>query len=254
MPEFVELSNTAHKHLKVDPQSSIKFVEGQQIMRVRVAEVAQAATNFPIVFTRNGRDGSWVLSILTSLTQQHNSFVKNGEWQASFLPSTMQTHPLYLINSGKDENTYTIGIDEHSDAFSVDQGESLFDDKGAPTLYLSRIKARLEADIKRDMETFHFTQKLEQLALLKPIDLNIQLATGGAQKLAGLYVLDEAKLKQLSGEQLAELNGAGYLVPMHAMLISLFQMNTLINRNNAQNPENKVTKLKMEVAKDASFV
>lgn len=250
MVELVELSNTTHKHFKVAPDSKIAFAGAQQIMRIRVTEVPQAATDFPIVFTRNGRDGSWVLSILTGIGQHTNSFVKNQTWTAIFQPAAMQTHPLYLIRSAKDDNAYTIGIDAQSDAFSNDSGEPLFDQKGAPSLYLSRVKAMLEAGIKADIATHHFTQAAEQLGLLKPIDLNMTYASGSNQKLAGLYVLDEAKLNQLKGAQLEELNKAGYLVPMHAMLISLHQLNSLIRNNNEVDPNNKITQLKMEVAKD----
>ena len=91
---------------------------------------------------------------------------------------------------------------------------------------------------------------IEQLGLLKPIDLNITYGAGSNQKMAGLYVLDEAKMQQLSGDQLEKLSKAGFLVPMHAMLISLYQMNSLIRRNNVVDPSNKITQLKMEVAKD----
>lgn len=250
MTKLIELSNTTHKHLKVKPSSIIEFASSQQIMRLRITEVTQAAACLPVVFTRNGKDGSWVLSALTSLSEGRNSFVRDGKWQAIFTPSTMKTHPLYLMKSPKDEDTYTIGIDESSSAFSSSSGEALFGDNGAPSLHLSRVKSLLEADIKNGIETHRFAQQVEQLQLLKAVDLNIQFQEGSSQKLAGLYVLDESKLQHLSGDILAELSQLGYLIPMHCMLASLYQLNMLIRKHNEVNPKNIVSKLKLEVAKD----
>jgi hypothetical protein len=74
------------------------------------------------------------------------------------------------------------------------------------------------------------------------------------QKLAGIYVIDEVKLQQLSGEQLQELNVKGFLAPLYTMLSSLNQFNTLIRSNNELDPDNKIVRLKMEVAKDESII
>ena len=61
-------------------------------------------------------------------------------------------------------------------------------------------------------------------------------------------MLDEDKLKALTAEQLAELNKNGYLVPMHATLVSVFQVNALIRRHNAAGLS-PVRQVKLEVSK-----
>lgn len=254
MVELVALSPKSHQHLKIKSSAQVDFASKQQIMRIRVNEIPQAATNFPILFTRNGRDGSWVLAILTGLGELQNTFVNNSQWTAIFQPSAMQTHPLYLIQADNNKDGYTIGIDQESSAFTKDSdagiSHALFDEKGAPSLYLSRIKAKLEASIQHDISTQDFIKKVDELDLFKAIDFNLHFASGNNQKLAGLYVLDEAKLKALTAEQLKELNTIGYLVPMHTMLSSLHQINALIRNNNALNPSQQITQLKMEIAKN----
>jgi hypothetical protein len=250
MVELKELSQQTHQDTKVTPGAQLAFAKNQQIMRIRVNEVPQAITSFPVIFTRNGHNGSWVLSILTGLADIQNTFVKDEQWSAIFQPSAMQTHPLYLMQSASNKDTYSIGINDTNEAVNLHTGQSLFDDKGQPSLYLSRTKAMLEASIQHDLQTQEFIKTVEDLDLLKAIDLHISFASGVGQKLAGLYVLDESKLKQLSGEQLAQLNAKSYLVPMHAMLASLHQINALIRNNNELDPDNKIVKLKMEVAKD----
>lgn len=250
MTELVALSADKHQDLKVSPTAQVEFAKNQQIMRIRVNEIPQAVTNFPVVFTRNGRDGTWVLSILTGLSNVQNAFVNNGTWTAIFQPSAMQTHPFYLISSASDRKGYTIGIDENSQAFSTIAGQNVFDEKSKPSLYLSKVKAMLESSIQQDIKTADFIQDVAALDALKPIDLHMTFESGTSQKLAGIYVLDEVKLQQLSPEQLGDLNKKGFLVPMHTMLSSLNQMNALIRNNNSVDPNHKIVRLKMEVAKD----
>jgi hypothetical protein len=253
MTKLVELSSSQHAQLKVLPDCGAKFAETQQIMRLRVSETGNAAANFPIFFTRNGHDGSWVLSALTSFESNQCLFVNQGKWSATYQPTVLQTYPLFLMQSPKDAESYTIGVFEQSSAFSKESGEDLFDDKGKASLYLSRIKTLLEADIKNDIQTYQFGKKLEQLDLLKAIDLLVHHQDGSVQTLSGLHTIDEDKLQALSAEQLHELNIQGYLVQIHAMLISIYQLNLLIRKHNEINDSNKIAQLKIEIARERAI-
>lgn len=250
MTILVELSNTTHKGLKVTPQSVANFATSQQIMRLRVPEVSKAVTNFPLFFSRNQHDGSWVLSALSSFEPMHNLFVENGRWNAIYQPTSLQTFPFYLMHSAKHEKSYTIGINESSDVFSNDAGDAIFDEAGRPSLYLSKAKKLLEADIKNDIETHRFLTQVQALDLFKAIDLQLIFADGRVQNIAGLNTIDEDKLQRLSPEQVTTLNENGYLIAIHAMLLSIYQLNLLLRKHNERNTENKITQLKIEVAKD----
>ncbi|WP_299080896.1 SapC family protein [uncultured Paraglaciecola sp.] len=253
MTKLVELNSKSHQGLKVRPNCHIAMAANQQIMKLRVTETSKAVTSFPVFFTREQRTGAWVLSALTSLENGSNLFVREQQWDSAFLPSSMQTYPLFLMQSEKQENSFTIGVLEQSAAFSKETGEPLFDTQGRATLYLSRIQKLLEADIKNDMQTSHFCQKLEELGLLKSINLVIQFQDDSVQHLNGLHTLDEDKLHALSAEQLAELNKLGYLIPIHAMLISIYQLNTLVKKNNELHSMRVIKQLKIEVMKDRAI-
>lgn len=73
---------------------------------------------------------------------------------------------------------------------------------------------------------------------------------GTMQTLKGLHTLDEDRLQSLQAEQLAELNKKGYLSPIHAMLISIYQLNSLIRKHNEVEQFTKVKQIKLEVARD----
>jgi hypothetical protein len=250
MSELVELSSTQHKGLKVRVNCGVEVAATQQIVKLRVNEVGRAAGGFPIFFTRNAQDGGLVLSALTSFENRQNMFVKDGQWQSTYQPSAIQTFPFFLMRSASDENSYTIGIDEKSPVFSKQNGELIFEENGKASMQLSRAKVLLEADIQNDIHTFAFGKELEKLALLKSIDLVVQYQDGTNQNITGLITIDEDKMNVLSPEQLHGLNQQGYLVQIHAMLISIYQLNLIIQKQNSRSDLPKVAQLKIEVAKD----
>ncbi|MEH6712098.1 MAG: SapC family protein [Paraglaciecola polaris] len=250
MITLVELSNAVHKDLKLKENSLSEFAASQQIMRIRVPEVGKSATNFPLFFSRNQHDGSWVLSALSSFEPQQNLFVENGRWNAIYQPTSLQTFPFFLMQSPKHEKSYTIGINESSNVFSKDAGEAVFDDAGRPSQYLSKAKSLLEADIKNDLETYRFVSQVEALGLIKAIDLQLVFEDGRTQNIAGLCTIDEDKMQSLSNEQMITLNKSGYLVALHAMLLSIYQLNLLLRKHNECHTHDKITQLKIEVAKD----
>tara|TARA_R110001632_G_scaffold71897_2_gene166516 strand:- start:1551 stop:2315 length:765 start_codon:yes stop_codon:yes gene_type:complete len=250
MSTLVELSNTVHKDLKLRENSLAQFAQSQQIMRLRVSEVGKAATNFPLFFSRNQQDGSWVLSALSSFESMQNLFVDEGRWNAIYQPTSLQTFPFYLMQSPKVENSYTIGILESSEVFSKESGEEIFDSAGRASQFLSKAKSLLEASIKQDIETYRFIKEAEALGLIKAIDLQLVFEDGNTQNIAGLCTIDEDKLQSLTPEKMTRLNDSGYLIAIHAMLLSIYQLNLLLRKHNERNTQNKITQLKIEVAKD----
>ena len=250
MSELVELSSTQHQGLKVRVNCGVEVAATQQIVKLRVNEVGRAAGNFPIFFTRSAQDGALVLSALTSFESQQNMFVKDGQWQSTYQPSAIKTFPFFLMRSKSDAKSYTIGIDEKNQVFSKEHGELLFEGNGKASMHLSRAKVLLEADIQNDIHTFQFGKELEQMGLLKSIDLVVQYQDGTNQSITGLITIDEDKINTLSAEQLHGLNQQGYLVQIHALLISIYQLNSIIQKQNSRIDLPKVAQLKIEVAKD----
>lgn len=250
MSTLVELSNTQHNDLKLKVQFLAEFASTQQIMRLRAVEVGKAVTSFPVFFTRDSYDGSWVLSALCSFERAHNLFVEKNQWSAIYQPTILQTYPFFLMQSPREARGYTTGIDENSDAFSREAGLAVFEQSGAASLHLSKSKALLEADIKHDFDTVKFANQVEELGLCKAIDLVVCFADGATQTLSGLYTIDEDKLQELSASMLSELNKNGHLLAIHSILLSIYQLNLLLRKHNQQHNVKKISQLKIEVAKN----
>lgn len=250
MAELVELNNATHKALLVDRAYTIKIAKQQQIMKLRVAEAAKAATCFPVFFTKDQSYGDWILSSLTSFDSGKNLFVENNQWLAVFQPTSMQTPPFYLIQSQSQSKGYTVGILEEKEAFTQDDGEALYETNGQESFYLTHIKKLLEADVKNDYQSNQFSKKLDEMGLLNSIDLQLHYQDETVQTLNGLHTINEDALHALSEEKTLELSKLGYLLPIHAMLISLFQLNSLVRKNNESAEFKQIKQIKIALVKD----
>lgn len=208
--------------------------------------MGHAVSNFPVFLTKDIQSGLWNLSAISSFDAGKNLFVDNSQWCSIFTPSSMKTFPFYLMKSPQDEKSYTMGIDEKSNAFSTSQGQAIFEKSGKASLLLSRVKASLEADIHNDIQTYQFGEKLASLQLIKSINIVVHYADGNVQTLKGLNTIDEARLQQLSNDDLASLHQFGYLLPIHAMLTSIYQLNNLIQLHNKVSGNQTISQVKLE--------
>lgn len=252
MSRLTEVSSSKHQHLKVKTNAQLVYAAQQHMLNLRVHELPQAVSSFPTFISKNEHDGNWALSALTSIVPGKNVFVVEEKWQSVFLPISIRTYPMYLMRSPKDEKAYTVGLVEQSEAFSETEGEPLFDGHGKATIFLTEQSKMLEASIKDDIHTHQFLQKVAQFNLLKSIDLIVHYAGGEAQVLQGLYTINEDTLQSLSAAQLDELNKLGYLPAIYAMLMSIYQLNNIVGKNNQFGGLDKIEQIKLESARDRS--
>lgn len=249
MKELVEVKSNNHSGLKVNLNSAIEFANKLHIMNLRVDEIGKAVSSFPVFFTRDNVNGHWRLSVLTSFEANTNVYIENNQWTAIYQPSVMQTYPFYLMRSSTNNKNYTIGIDESNPIFSKTNGNALFDEDKNATPYLHQKTKLLEAELKSDMQSYEFIQCIETLNLIKSIDVQVTYEEGTTQTLKGLSTIDEDRLQDLSADQLFELNKKGYLSAIHATLVSIYQLNTLIIKNNNFSHLRKIKSITLEVTK-----
>lgn len=252
MAELAKLGSEKHGDLRVKSECGLRIAAEQHVMGLKAPEVAKAACSFPVFLSRVQSTGDLALSAVCGLEPGTNLFVEDNKWTATYLPVMLQTYPLFLMTSQDDERGYTVGINEESDAFSTDDGEALFAEDGKPSIFLSNVTALLEAGIQDDLQTHHFLKSLDEMSLHKPIDILVQFQGGEGQTIKGLSTIDEERLQSLSAAELETLSKKGYLMLIHAMLLSIFQLNALILRQNESSAENKVAQIKLQVARDAS--
>ncbi|MFT5277146.1 MAG: hypothetical protein ACI97K_000238 [Glaciecola sp.] len=249
---LVEISNKAHKNLKIKNTAVLNHIAKQHLMNLRANELGQAATCYPIFATKNSHNEFWTFSAMTGFAAQENLFVKNDRLDAIYRPTSIQTYPFYLMSSPVDKNAYSVGIIEDQGDFSQTSGEAIFDEKGEPTEATKRRVQVLEADVLKDAQTAQFSKTIEELGLLKPIDMTVSQIDGDSKRIKGLHTIDEDRIKNLTSEELDSLYKNGYLLPIHAIMISILQVNKLISLNNEDPARTRIIEVKMQALEGAA--
>lgn len=246
MTKLVKLNHTEHSALKITHNCTVNVVEKQHVIALRVTEVGQAATCFPIFIGRAGDSEEWSLSAMASFEPGTNLFVKGERWDAAHVPINMQTYPLFLIPAKDEEKGYAVGIVASDKAFSEEKGEAIFNDDGSQTDFVKRMVSLLEDDIRGAAQTRNFTQTLADLDLLRSTDVLVHYAGGKINRIQGLFTIDEEKVRNLKTDSYLELRDNGYIIAIHAIMLSTYQLKGLINQHNESSDRQTVTQVKME--------
>lgn len=247
----VELTHKKHGKLRLSREGVMQVAASQHLVSLGVAELVRAVCCFPLFLSRNPETGRLALVALTGLVPGTNLFVADGEWQAIYMPSAIQTYPLHPVAAAKGKPGWTLGIDASSPALSTEAGEPLFDESGEASIRLKQLGSLLEADVSQGPQTSAFCAALDEAQLVKPVALSVIREAGESRRFRGLSTLDELALQALPQERLLEWSRLGYLAPIHALLMSIYQLNGLIQRSNARDPSQKVKQVKLEVEKQA---
>lgn len=250
MARLTELSNQHHQKMCIAPKAAVRNAAKQHVMNLQASEIANAATCFPVFLSRNTRNGQLSISALASFVANRNLFLQNDVWQPVFKPSSLLTYPLYLMQSPTDQQNFTIGFDAESDAIKEGEGTALFSADGKATPELMEISKLLNTELTMTQQSMAFLKTMDDLSLLKSVDLQVQYQVGQTEVIRGLYTIDEERFQTLSIEQLEQLRKMGYLMPIHALLISLLQVNMLINKHNTTEDLPTISAVKIEVSKE----
>jgi len=250
MNKLKELTSEMHGALFVKNNCPLSFASTQHLISINVTEISKTICSLPVFFSKNPHTGNWNICALSSLEPNYNLFIESEEWVAAYFPTSLQTYPFYLMNSSNQKDTYTIGIDEASSAFSQTKGTKLFEIDKRPTSYLLNVKTLLEASIKNDIHSYEFTNELEKLNLFKAININVHYQNEMVKSHKGLHTIDEDKLYSLSAEVLKELSNKGFLIPISSILTSLFQLNSLIKKHNSLEFFQKIKRIELEISRD----
>lgn len=249
MSELIELSAQQHKGLKIAKNNVAQTAAMQQIVNLTAQEIPQAACDLPIFFTRSATTGQWSIAALMSLKNGINPMVKQDNWQGLYTPVSLQTSPIFPMRRA-DSDTYTLGIDPQSALLQSEEGNPLFDEDGKETPVLTHIRQLIDSDLKAGYQTYLMTKELQDLGLIKSIDLVLTFGDDSKQPLHGLHTVDEEKLLALPAEKTVEFHKKGYITVLNAMLFSLFQLNRLV-RFDAQSSseQERVVNVKITEAK-----
>lgn len=228
-----------HAKLKVKPNPGFAHAKNRNLVAVNLSELGISASNFPHVFVQNPDDGEFLLVALLGLRPDEN--IQYGEqfWDSTYVPLAIQRHPFVVGRDDRltDIEQITTCLETDSPFLNEKDGLALFTEDGKETDYLRSRHQLLNSMFEGGKLTRQFTKRLVELDLLSTLELAVQLQNGEWRTVKGFFTLDEAKLNNLSAEQLKELQNQGFLGPCYLILTSLYQLNQLIRLRNRKGKE-----------------
>lgn len=226
------LSREVHKKLKFDFNNDFSFAANTHWTPLAGPEIYKAAVSYPILFMGDKTaDGKMVytLAALLGLSDDKNDYVNADKtWQNNvYIPAFIRRYPFVLAgNPGQEE--LSVCIDKDSNFFNDLKGIDVFNSDGTTSPFLEERIAFLN-NFKSSMEqTNQFIDVLIKKNLLKKESIDIHDAKGHKARLHDFWIIDEEKLKKLTGDQLLRLNKSGHLGWIFAQLMSMNNLPRLL--------------------------
>ncbi len=232
MTNPVLLNNVDHKSLRVITTRSAQYGDDVMFAITFPSEFRNIQAHYPIVFRKNAQ-GQFEPIALLGFQERQNLFLTQRGWDATYIPLTIERLP-FLIGFSADKQPM-VHVDLDNPRISRTEGEPIFLEHGGNTEYLERINSVLLAIHQGLAGVQPFVAALMEHELLESFVLDVQLANGSQNRLAGFYAINEERLPGLSGAVLERFNRAGYLQAIHMTIASQSQFRALIERMNRRN-------------------
>jgi hypothetical protein len=222
---YIPLDKDKHKDLRVNLNHEFAHVKDAHIAAASLKEYAQLASCMPIIFVKDPKSDITHSVAMLGTEQNVNLYMQSGKWSAHSVPLNIQRYPFDVRPDGDKLGVY---IDEKSELVGTKEGELLFTEAGEASPYLQNRQQLLSDLANSEMATQRFINKLIELKLLDPIVLRVQYVSGQQRNINGMQSISEKRLHELSDEQILELHKAGFLGAIYAILLSLGQLNRLV--------------------------
>jgi hypothetical protein len=234
MAQLVSLDPGAHRDIRIDTGRVEAAGATLNMVPVVLTEFLKLVVEYPIAFTKDKDTGRFVCVALFGLHDNENLFVDDGKWHAIYVPLQVARQPFFLGDAEGDDQ-FVLCLDADHASIQAGQGEAIFDADGNETPYLHSVKQGLAELAKGEPLTRQFIDTLARLKLLLPMQLEITFENQASTEVAGLYTIDEGRLAELPGDDIAALHAQGYLGPIYTMLASLGHIYHLIDKRNKRN-------------------
>lgn len=251
--KIVPVALERHRYKKVRNTTQFDYAAGFHIAYVTVHEFARAAATYPIVFLEDKPNDGFRPVVLMGLKPGENLFVgADGAWNASYIPAMIRRYP-FALSKGAEENRFVVCVDEASTLLSDTEGAPMFDEKGEPTQVIENVKRYLSELQQMDMLTQQFSRFLLTNNLLTPLNMRVNAAQ--ARNITGCYVINEERLNAFSDALFLEVRAKGFLPAMYAHLMSLPQIERLVQLSKSKTgPAAEVAPAAPEAAEPGELV
>ena len=234
MSRHVLLNNVEHKNLRVITRHGKEYGAATGSVPTFPTEFANVIREYPIFFRKDPNTGEYGCIALLGFARDENLFLEGDRWNASYVPAIVARGP-FLIgfqerqDGGELRREPVIHIDMEDARISETEGELVFLENGGNTRYLDRVAnilGGLNDGIAASKAMFAAFTACD---LIEPVQIEIKF-NAGKYDVVGLHTISAQKLRNLTAEQLFELNRSGFLQAAYLVLASLNNVQDLIDR------------------------
>lgn len=230
--DLMPLNTRDHASWNTRGAEKATWIAKHHAIPLTVDEFVQAQRHFPIVFSAGENP---VPLALMGLNEGINTFVDDEGTiieQDLYIPAYARRYPFLLAKLDKDSEQMSLCFDPTSEMVGdFDEGNPLFVD-GSPSEAAQAIMEFCENFEQAGARTQAMVSILQENDLLMDGEVSIQPSNQDEKPFVyrGFKMIDQEKLRNLSGEKLNEWNQSGMLPLIWAHLFSLELMRTIFAR------------------------
>lgn len=223
-----------HKNYKINSHSDYSNLKAEHAIPVTVGEFSLVQRHYPIVFASPGRPFPLALF---GLHKGVNTMVDRlGRWRdcEAYVPAYVRRYPFILAKLQPELDDLSLCFDRSSPVINPVQGQPLFAGP-KPTEALKQVLDFCTEFEAEGIRTEKFVSFLEQSGLL--MDGEVAITPEGAEDpfvYRGFKMVDEDKLRALSGARLRKMVQDGSLPLIYFHLTSLNLIRKLFSRHRKQ--------------------
>jgi len=220
-----------HAGLGFSFDSHYTFASRLNAIYITSAEFVQSSRDYPIVFSYNEEQHSYIPMIVTSLNSGDNQFVsKSGQWASNtYIPAYIRRYPFCIVEIPDDNGTTKPLVCVDEPALNSD-AQPFFNKDSNPTEAWTRVETFMnEYETARQL-TSAFTNILAEHNLFEVFEAQAFDESGKRYHMTDMYRINEKKLQCLTGGVLSEFVEKKYMYFIYAHLISLDNFQHLLDR------------------------
>lgn len=233
MPSFDVLDNVSHADLKVKIEFGKEHGNAVNHTVVFATEFDALQREYPIYFKQDDNKKYYAV-VLLGLDKDENLFLDQQNWNADYVPAVQMRGPFALEIPQQDpvSNAATdpiVRIDVSDSRVGIEHGQNLFLPMGGHAPYLEEsIKALQRIHVGAQINDDFFS-KLDSFGLIEAITVQADYGDTLKYTIPDMFTISKARLAELSGDELFELNQLGLLEHCFAVLSSNANMSRLVN-------------------------
>ena len=219
--ELEPLSNQAHAGFKTRGSDGLRQLSNIHAVPIVIDEFVAVQRFFPIVFSSGENP---VPLALMGLNEGVNTYI-DGEGKLispAYIPAYVRRYPFMLARVDSDQDTLSLCFDPSSGLVGdFEEGMALFegDQPTEATQNIMKFCEEFEVSAQR---TGQFIEELKKLDLLIEGELSVQVSDDTQPSIyRGFQMVDEAKFRELRGDELRKINQNGILALLVAHMFSL---------------------------------